>query len=88
MLERYYGHPEWEEPEEGAKNNISDVFYLNDDRSYSMPDLGDRPEGVRISDGWTQTMPDGDHTVQVQFLLQEIQARKLAFDHMCSCVKK
>ena len=53
-----------------------------------MPDLGDRPEDVRISDGWTQTMPDGDHAVQVQFLLQEIQARKLAFDHMCSCVKK
>ncbi len=53
-------HPEWEEPEEGAKNNIADISYLNDDRAYSMPDLGDRPEGVRISDGWTHTMPDGD----------------------------
>ena len=81
-------HPEWEEPEEGAKNNIADISYLTDDRAYSMPDLGDRPEDVRISDGWTQTMPDGDHAVQVDFLLQEIQARKVAFDHMCNAVKK
>ncbi len=26
-------HPEWEEPEEGAKNNIADLSYLNDDRA-------------------------------------------------------
>jgi hypothetical protein len=81
-------HPEWEEPEEGAKNNIADITYLNDDRAYSMPDLVDRAEDVRISDAWTQTMPDGDHAVQIDYLLEEIKARKIAFDHMCNAVKK
>jgi hypothetical protein len=80
-------HPTFEEPEEGAKDNISDISYIATP-GYSMPELGVRSETAQLSDGWTQTMPDGDHEVQVAFLIEEINCRKMAFDHMCSCLKK
>ena len=72
-------HPEWEEPEEGDKDNIRDIFYLCD-RSYSMPELGERSQVVPISDGWTQTMPDGDrrHT-KWSIDLDDRQRRRLPF---------
>jgi len=80
-------HPTFEEPEEGAKDNISDISYIATP-GYSMSELGVRSETAQLSDGWTQTMPDGDHEVQVAFLIEEINCRKMAFDHMCSCLKK
>ena len=80
-------HPTFEEPEEGAKDNISDISYIATP-GYSMPELGVRSETAQLSDGWTQTMPDGDHEVQVAFLIEEINCRKMAFDHMCSTLKK
>ena len=80
-------HPDFEEPEEGAKDNISDISYIATP-GYSMPELGVRSEKVELSDGWTQTMPDGDHEVQVEFLIEEIKCRKMALDHMCGALKK
>ncbi len=43
-------HPDFEEPEEGAKDNISDISYIATP-GYSMPELGVRSETVALSDG-------------------------------------
>ena len=80
-------HPDWEEPEEGAKDHISDISYIATSE-YLMPELGERAEELQLSDAWTQTMPDGDHAVQVEYLIEEINCRKMAFDHMCGALRK